>query len=125
MSYSGYRVKIGNTEIKNTMMAPETYQMKPVPRLVGTWTDGDQKNHRETIGTKHEISFTIRERTMTEQAAIAPIFSTTENLSVTYWDDIACTYASGTFFMEVSAIKSKRHGAGLLYLETQVNLKEY
>ena len=125
MSYSQYRVKIGNTTIKNTMIAPDSYKVKVVPKVVGTWKDANLVEHREVIGTKIEISFALRERFDSEQATIATIFSAYENLSVQYWDDISASYKTITCYMVPPIFATKRHGATLLYESTQITLTEY
>ena len=126
MSYAGYRVKIGTTTIKNTMIAPESYSVSKKERVIYTWKDANQIEHRDIADTlKAEISFSIRERTMEEQADIAAIFATLKNLTVEYWDDILGDYATGTFYMAPPNIQSVRHGASLLYRETAITLIEY
>ena len=125
MSYSGYRLKIGSTIFKNKWMAPDSFSVQKSPRIVGTWKDADQIEHREICGTKREISFAIRERDAADQAMIAALLGTRENLSVTYWDDISATYETGTFYMTVSQIGSRMFGASLLYDVTQIKLTEY
>ena len=126
MSYSGYRVKIGSTIIKNTMIAPESYGIVKQERVISTWKDANQIEHRDMADTlKTQISFSIRERTMSEQASIAPIFQMLKNLTVEYWDDIAGDYVTGTFYMDPPTIQSARFGAELIYRETAVTLTEY
>ena len=126
MSYAQYRLKIGDTIIKNTMIAPETYSITKQERVIYTWKDANQIEHRDMADAlKTKISFSIRERTMSEQADIAPIFATLKNLTVEYWDDIAGDYATGTFYMDPPIIQSVRFGADLIYRETAVILTEY
>lgn len=126
MSYAQYRVKIGTTTIKNTMIAPETYQIVKNERVIYTWKDANQVEHRDMEDDlKTEISFSIRERTMAEQASIASIFATLKNLTVEYWDDIVGDYVTGTFYMEAPTFNTVRHGASLLYRETPIRLIEY
>lgn len=126
MSYAQYRVKIGTTVIKNTMIAPESYSIVKNERLIYTWTDANQVEHRDMEDDlKTEISFSIRERTMAEQADIASVFSTLKNLTVEYWDDILGDYATGTFYMDPPTFTTVRHGASLMYRETAIHLIEY
>ena len=126
MSYAQYRVKIGETVIKNSMIGPDSYQITKDERVISVWKDANQVEHREMDPVlKTSISFTIRERSMEDQQTIAPIFATLSNLTVEYWDDILGNYATGTFYMAPPTIQSRRHGASLLYMETQVNLTEY
>ena len=126
MSYAGYRVKIGTTTIKNTMIAPESYSIVKQERVIATWKDANQIEHRDMADTlKAKITFSIRERKAAEQAEIASIFATLKNLTVEYWDDIAGDYATGTFYMDAPTITSVRFGDSLLYRETAITLTEY
>ena len=126
MSYAGYRVKIGSTVIKNTMIAPESYSVVKEERVIYTWKDANQIEHRDMADTlKTKITFSIRERKMDEQTSIASIFANLKNLTVEYWDDITGDYATGTFYMDAPSIQSVRFGAELLYRETPITLTEY
>ena len=126
MSYSGYRIKIGATTIKNNMMAPDTYNVTKNKRVIYTWTDANQVEHQEIAPEKNvEIKFSIRERSMEDQATIAPIFQTLDNLTVEFWDDIQQQYVQQTCYMDPPTIQSRAHGASLMYDETPVHLTEY
>lgn len=126
MSYNGYRIKIGTTTIKNTMIAPNTWKVSKKKRIVATWKDANQVEHHDVMSTgKTEITFSLRARTASEQATLAPILSTTEGLTVEWYDDLSSTYKTGSFFMEAPTIESKRHGASLLYEPTAIKLTEY
>lgn len=126
MSYSGYRIKIGATTIKNNMMAPDTWNVIKHERVIYTWKDANQVEHREIAPDKKvEINFSIRERTMSEQATLAPVFQTLTNLTVEYWDDILQQYVQKTCYMDPPTIQSRSFGAELLYDETAIHLTEY
>lgn len=126
MSYNGYRIKIGTTTIKNTMIAPNTFKVTKTKRIVATWKDANQTEHHDVMSAgKTEISFSIRARTASEQATLAPIMSTTEGLSVEWYDDLSATYKTGSFFMAAPSIQSKRFGASLMYEPTAIKLTEY
>lgn len=126
MSYNGYRIKIGTTTIKNTMIAPNTWKVSKKKRIVATWKDANQVEHHDVMSTgKTEITFSLRARTASEQATLAPILSTTEGLTVEWYDDLSSTYKTGSFFMDAPTIESKRHGASLLYEPTAIKLTEY
>lgn len=126
MSYNGYRIKIGTTTIKNTMIAPNTWKVSKKKRIVATWKDANQVEHHDVMSTgKTEIAFSLRARTASEQATLAPILSTTEGLTVEWYDDLSSTYKTGSFFMDAPTIESKRHGASLLYEPTAIKLTEY
>lgn len=125
MSYNGYRVKIGTTTIKNTMIAPDSYSVQINQRIVGTWKDGNLVEHREVAGTKTEVVFSLRARTSSEQATISTIFSSYENLTVKYYDDISASYKTIDCYMIPPKFSTKRHGNSLLYEPTQIKLVEY
>jgi len=126
MSYNGYRIKIGTTTIKNTMIAPNTFKVTKTKRIVATWKDANQTEHHDVVSAgKTEISFSIRARTASEQATLAPIMSTTEGLTVEWYDDLSATYKTGSFYMAAPSIQSKRFGASLMYEPTQIKLTEY
>lgn len=127
MSYSGYRVKIGNTIINNNMIAPGTFSYKKEKRLIRTWTDANGVEHFDYFSTpKVSISFSVRERNLIDHESICSIFVIQENLAVTYWDDYTCTYLTGTFHMKEPSITHKKgYGADIQYNATQISLEEY
>ena len=126
MSYAGYRIKIGATIIKNNMMAPDTWNVRKNERVIYTWVDANQYEHREVAPDKKvEINFSIRERSMADQEAIAPIFQTLESLTVEFWDDILQQYVQKTCYMDPPTIQSRAFGPELMYDETPIHLTEY
>ena len=126
MSYNGYRIKIGTTTIKNTMIAPNTFKVTKTKRMVATWKDANQTEHHDVMSAgKTQITFSIRARTASEQATLAPIMSATEGLTVEWYDDLSASYKTGSFFMDAPSIQSKRHGNTLLYEPTAIKLTEY
>lgn len=126
MSYNGYRIKIGTTTIKNTMIAPNTFKVTKTKRMVATWKDANQTEHHDVMSAgKTQITFSIRARTASEQATLAPILSATESLTVEWYDDMSATYKTGSFFMDAPTIQSKRFGASLMYEPTAIKLTEY
>lgn len=127
MSYGQYRVKIGETVIKNSMIAPDTYNFQRNERIVASWKDANLIEHHDVAEDfKVEISLSIRERNMEDQAEIAPIFESLENIYAEYWDDIACEYKTGLFYMATAPVfNTRKNGASLLYMPTAITLKEY
>ena len=125
MSYAGYRVKIGNTIIKETMIAPDSYDTYPFDRIEGTWEDGDDVKHREITGEGKVIVFSIRERNAADHASIAGIFEYREHISVQVYNDITGNYDTLDCWMEAPHIKTSRNGSTLWYRETQIKLTEY
>lgn len=127
MSYLGYRLKINNTIIYSNWIAPGSYQATPKERLVYSWEDANEKKHRDVLpDPQYEITFSLRERTLAEQISIAPIFSSYENISVTFWDDVNAVYKTGLFFMTRPTFSHKNAQAGsIMYDQTQIVLTEY
>lgn len=127
MSYLGYRVKIGNDIIPDTMISRGSYSAKTEERMVASWEDSTMVTHQAySTTTRTTINFTIRERTMSEQATLAPILSARKNLSVTYWDDLSASYKSGSFYMNNPSISDTFADAnGIEYGATQITLTEY
>lgn len=128
LTYAGYRVKIGNTIISNDLIAKGSYSFIKAKRIPGDWKDAAQIQHQQVMDNRKVIiSFSIRERKITEQDDIKAIFTTQENLTVKYWDDYACEYKEGTFFMDAPAISHLNTAVegGLLYAATQIKLTEY
>lgn len=127
MSYLGYRVKIGNTIIYSNIIAPGSYSLTKNERVIYKWKDANEVEHHDVSGNpKVQITFSIRDRSMTEQASIAGIFSSYKNLSVTYWDDVAADYVTGTFYMTPPTFTHHNAQAGsIMYDPTQITLTEY
>jgi len=127
MSYLGYRLSINNTIIYSNLIAPGSYSLQKQQRMVYTWKDANQVEHHDATGVpKIVISFSLRERSLSEQASVAGIFSSYENITVTYWDDIAGDYETGTFYMDPPTFSHHNAQAGsIMYDPTQITLTEY
>lgn len=125
-TYLGYRVKIGNTIISNDLIQKGSYNFVKAKRICRTWNDADLKEHQDISATrKVTISFSLRERSLTEQETIKDIFATQENLTITYWDDYDCSYQSSTFFMDAPNIQHLNTVGGINYAATPITLTEY
>ena len=127
MSYAGYRIIINGTTVPNGMIQKGTWEFTPRKRLVSKWTDANQVEHRDTLqARKADISFSIKVRSEAEHESIRAIFNQLENISVTYYDDGAGTYKTGSFYMEEAPKFSHKNTAdGIRYNATQVHLVEY
>ena len=126
MSYNGYRLIINGITITNDTIQKGTYQAIPQKRVVATWLDANFIEHQDILPTrKMEISFSLRQRNLTEQQNLIGLFSTQENIPVTYWDDKSCTYKSGTFRMEAPEFSVLNTIGGINYAETPIHLIEY
>ena len=128
LTYLGYRVKIGNTIISNDLIQKGSYNFVKNKRIPSDWKDAAQIQHQQVLDNrKVTISFSLRERKLTEQDDIKAIFTTQENLTVKYWDDYACEYKEGTFYMDAPTITHRTAAVegGLLYASTPIKLTEY
>ena len=72
-----------------------------------------------------EIQFSLRQRNLTEQNNLTGLFSTQENIPVTYLDDASCTYKNGTFRMEAPEFSHISTVGGINYEATPIHLIEY
>ena len=126
MSYNGYRLIINGITITNDTIQKGTYKAIPQKRVVATWLDANFVEHQDVLSTrKMEISFSLRQRNLTEQQHLIGLFATQENIPVTYWDDKTCTYKSGTFRMEAPEFSVLNTIGGINYAETPIRLIEY
>ena len=126
MSYLGYRLIINDIEITNDLIQKGTYKAIPTKRIVDSWIDADMIEHQEVLPTrKMDISFSLRQRNLTEQDSIKDIFNLQENIPVTYWDDVSCAYKTGTFYMESPEFSHISTVGGINYEATPIHLIEY
>lgn len=126
LSYAGYRVKIGNQIINNNLIQKGSYSFVKEKRIPSSWEDVNKYEHQQVNSArKVVITFSLIERDLTEQDSIKSIFATQENLSVQYWDDYACEYKSGTFYMDAPKISHRNTIGGLRYNATPIKLTEY
>lgn len=123
----GYRVKIEDTIIPNTLIAKGSYSFQKEPRQIREWKDGNGIRH-EDIYEKRKVSikFSIKERKLEEQQTICGIFQKVERLTVEYWDDYLCEYKTGQFKMYSDAISHSNADSGSIYYKsTNITLEEY
>ena len=126
MSYNGYRLIINGITITNDAIQKGTYKAIPTKRVVASWLDANFIEHQDVLPTrKMDISFSIRQRNLTEQENLIGLFSLQENVPVTYWDDATCTYKSGTFRMEAPDFSHISTVGGINYEATPFHLIEY
>lgn len=127
MSYLGYRIKIGDTIIPNNLIHPSSWRYTPTKKIIKQWEDANGTIHQDirTI-PRAEITFSIRVRTLDEHETIASVFATQESLTITYWDDVTCTYKTGTFFMDAPSFTHiSTSTERILYDATEIHLTEY
>lgn len=126
MTYYNYRLVISGIVITNDLVQKGTYKAIPTKRIVATWEDANLVEHQDILPTrKMDIQFSLRERLLSEQDSIKGIFATQENVSVTYWDDMSCSYKTGTFKMEAPEFSHINTVGGINYAETPIHLIEY
>lgn len=97
--YKGYRLRVNGAIIENLMIVRGSYKMKPEQRVFASYYDANGTYCEELSPVKANIQFSIRDRSMEEQAVIAAAFSS-RNVSVEYWNDATMKYDTGTFRVE-------------------------
>jgi hypothetical protein len=101
MSYKGYRVKVNGVTIDNMMIVRGSYSMKREQRVIDSYYDAAGTLHEElSPASKAHIKFTVRDRSMEEQAVLLTAFSTGRNVTVQYFDDSTMDYNIGVFRVE-------------------------
>lgn len=126
MSYQGYRLIINGTQINNDLIQKGTYEFTKEKRMSADWEDATKTQHQQIVSRrKVVISFSLRERNLSEQESVAGIFATQEDIPVTYWDDYDCSYKTGSFFMKAPKISHRNTIGGINYAATSIQLTEY
>lgn len=125
--YKGYRIKINGNVIKNQMIVRGSYSFEKAERKLTEYYDQLGVRHEELSPRKTAIiSFTIRERTLSENTEIMSILEVEENAEVEYWDDKKGEYRSGYF--KIESYKLGHHNAfenDIRYKDTPITLREY
>ena len=126
MTYLGYRLIINGITISNDLIQKGTYKANPQKRVVATWLDANLIEHQDVLPSrKMDISFSLRQRSLSEQDLLKNIFFIQENVLVTYWDDASCTYKTGYFYMESPEFSHISTVGGINYEATPIHLIEY
>lgn len=125
--YQGYRLKINNAEIPNSIIARGTYQIDTEDRIAEQYTDAYGVDHiRMFAKTKTVITFSVREHNSAEHQIISSYFSKRANVSVEFYDDDTDTYKSGLFRIIKNPYSHKNtYGRNIQYNATQIKLEEY
>lgn len=125
--YSGYRVMIGENIVPNNVIAKGTYQFSKDKRITGTWKNAAQIEKQDVYSKrKTVIQFSIIPMNLTDHEAIKWLFASQENLLISYWDDYACEYKTGYFYMERPPMQhSNSQGGTLFYEAIEIKLTEY
>ena len=126
LTYAGYRLIVGSTTISNDLIKKGSYSFIKQKRVANSFNDAALVEHQQVLSDrKVVISFSLRERDISEQDSIKGIFDTQENISVTYWDDYECKYNTGTFYMNAPQITHRNTIGGINYDATPITLTEY
>lgn len=131
--YEGYQIKVGELKLPipdgelKSIFVPDSYNFNREKRLIAEWQDANGKFHHETYPEeKTTISFTIKERSMEQQALLRPLLSQRNNIEAEYWDDINEGYKKGLFFIDkIDSISSIATEDKIYYGELDVTLTEY
>lgn len=124
MAYSGYRLKINGTILKNRDIAKGTFTLGKNPRVAKKWKDLQGIEHEIYFPTnKTTISFSIREHLDMDHVSLAAYFSS-RDVTVEYYDDNSGEYLEGQF--KVKDFKwSHSNTNPLFYKATQITLEEW
>lgn len=125
--YQGYRIKIGNDRIPDTMIVRGSYSYAKTTRTIDRWTDANSVEHEVLAQQKKvNISFMIRPHNSSEHLQIANIFKNAGNVIIEYYDEEADAYLSGLFKMSNIVFKHRNIiGSNILYDAFTVQLTEY
>ena len=123
--YQGYRLKINDLVISDTMIKKGSYNSKSTNRVLASYYDAAGGYHEELAPEpKMEINFSFRMHEMEEHAAFLAPFGTGRNVFVEYWHDMSGEYREGMFRVEDMKIPHKSAAGRIRYGEIAVKLKE-
>lgn len=127
MSYSGYRVMIGENIVPNNIMSKGSYQFFKDKRITATWKTAAQIEKQDVYDKrKVNIQFEVIPMSLEDHEAIKWLFAQQENLLISYWDDYDCDYKTGYFYMDRPPMNhSNSQGGSLFYEAIQIKLTEY
>lgn len=125
MSYAGYRVQIGSTTISDEIILKGSYSFVKEKRVSGSWTDANGITHEDYFpNDKVIIKFTLIERDASDNAALMSLLTSSDSFSVTYWDDYASDYSTGTFRIPRPTLDHLKAVGEIRYGDTQITLEE-
>lgn len=131
MSYKGYLIEINGLRLPYidgvNIFENGAYNFQKERRSNFDWTDITGKNHHEVTPTERAvIKFKIKERTLEQQKKLIALFSTLENIQVTYYDDYLCEYVTSRFYVDnktqTTGIATRDN---IYYKAEEITLKEY
>lgn len=124
--YIGYRLKINNVVLPNSMIAKGTYNAVDAKRVVETWKDANLIEHEITVDqTKAKISFSFREHDSDEHGDFVAFLQDSDDITVEYYSDRYDTYKTVNCRMEnVTFSDRSTYGGKIQYNATPVTLIE-
>lgn len=127
MSYLGYRLKINGVTVPENHIARGSYSISANDRVIDEWQDADLVDHVSTINTRqHLINFSFREHDSPEHSVFIGYLSSTQDITVQYYDDLTDSYLTGSFHTDGVNFSHQTIRSGRIwYNETPVELKEY
>ena len=129
--YEGYLLEVNGLKLPYidgvNIFENGTYTFQKEHRSVYDWTDiTGINNHEVTPAERATIRFKIKERTLEQQEKLEPLFSSLENMQVTYYDDYLCRYVTGFFYVsnktQTTGIATRDN---IYYKAEEIVLKEY
>ena len=129
MNYLNYRVMFGDKPLSENLIAKGSFSCNRAKRIKSSWVDANGVEHFVYYPKdKTVIEFSLRERSKVEQEELLHLFANTEEINLSYWDDLTCTYKSGLFYMDRPKFTHRTLNSGLggiMYDATKIKLTEY
>lgn len=126
MAYEGYRVKVNNIIIPDSMIAKGSYSFQSTSRVIDSYYDATGALHEEkSPHTRAVIKFSIREHSSDEHSNIMAAFLLRENVPVVYWDDATSTYTNAVCKIGDLNIAHLNTIGGINYANMPVIIEEY
>lgn len=139
IKYEGYQLKITNTidgvtheltlpfiDENTNIIENGSYNTIKENKIASEWVDIIGNTHREVIGTKTSISFTIKEHTAEQHERLIPLLNNNSRISVKYWDDAKMKYDTNWFYIsEIESTSSIASLDTIYYGKMSVRLTEY
>jgi hypothetical protein len=128
MAFAGRLLSVNGVEIPNKYIDIKTYYVTPNKRrIIKEYYDGLGKRH--VIYSPHtstEIEFDTNGLLNEDMRAFISLFTSTDNLSVNYYNDKTDTYQTGAFRLEddIEFRKYNIKGNDILYKSVNIVLKE-
>lgn len=125
--YNGYRLKINNTEVKNSLISKGTFNLEEQDRIIRQWQDATHTDHYDVAKKKRMVcTFSFREHLSEEHSTFANLLANRENVVVEYFSDNDDSYKISNCRIEAPAFHHEDIiGNQILYGTTEVTITEY